>query len=108
MRIAEVCFAVFLLNIVFGYWRANTKRFSILWALAIHLPVPIAIILRLELLGWNWALLPLFVAAFFAGQSTGGWIRRKMLSAHRVALGSFLFKDLIRIWSDKRRGTLAS
>jgi hypothetical protein len=108
MRVIEVCLAIYLINIVFGYWRANTKKFSILWALAIHIPVPIAILLRVELLGWNWALVPLFVAAFFAGQSTGGWIRRRLAGSHNIALGSFLFKDLFRIWTLKRRGSLTS
>ena len=107
MRITEVCLAIFLINIVFGYWRANTRRFSILWALAIHVPVPIAILLRVELLGWNWALVPLFVLAFFAGQFTGGWIRRRLAASHGHLLGSFLFKDLLRIWSCRDRSTLA-
>jgi hypothetical protein len=103
MRIAEVCLAIFLINIIFGYWRANTRRFTLFWALAIHVPVVIAIILRVELLGWNWALVPIFVVAFFAGQFSGGWIRRKLAFAHKTRLGSFLFKDLIRIWSDRRK-----
>ena len=33
-----VALVVFLLNIPFGYWRANVRKFSLQWGLAIHIP----------------------------------------------------------------------
>ena len=76
--------AVFAVNVPFGYWRAGTKVFSFSWFLAVHLPVPIAIGLRLLAgLSWRWATLPIFVAAFFGGQFVGGKLRayRRRMSA---------------------------
>lgn len=65
------------LNLPFGYWRAGTRRFSVPWFLAIHAPVPIAVGLRMAAgVGMHPSILPLFVAAFFAGQFLGGTARR--------------------------------
>lgn len=68
---------VALVNIPFGFWRAGVRKFSLAWFLAVHLPVPIAIGLRFASgLGFRWATLPLFVAAFFGGQFFGARLRR--------------------------------
>ncbi|AKG52968.1 hypothetical protein DGWBC_0281 [Dehalogenimonas sp. WBC-2] len=91
-----ILIAIFLLNIVFGYWRANTKKFSLQWILAIHLPVPIAIILRLVFLSWNWAMVPVFVGVFAAGQFCGAYIRHHLLD-RKLPLTSFLLADIVRI-----------
>ena len=64
---------VFLLNLPFGFWRARMRRFSWPWILAVHLPVPLIIALRIYSgLGWRFITFPVLVAAFFAGQFTGG------------------------------------
>ena len=76
MPLALVILFIFLLNVAFGYWRANTRKFSWQWILSIHIPVPIAIGARMLFLGWNWALVPLFVGVFAAGQYSGGKVRR--------------------------------
>jgi hypothetical protein len=68
----------------FGYWRVNTRRFSLQWVAAIHIPVPLAIGLRLLLLGWNWILLPVFVADFAAGQYIGGLVREQLSKQGRI------------------------
>lgn len=66
------------LNLPFGFWRAGTRRFSVPWFLAVHVPVPLAVGLRLEAgMGWRLATLPVFVGAFVAGQFLGGRIRRR-------------------------------
>jgi len=68
---------IVLLNLPFGFWRAGTRRFSLPWLLAVHVPVPIAVGLRLAVgMGWRLATLPVFVGAFFAGQFLGGSVRR--------------------------------
>jgi hypothetical protein len=65
-----------LVNLPFGYWRAGVRRFSVAWFLAVHLPVPVAIALRLlSGLGWRLSALPILVGAYFCGQFLGGKIR---------------------------------
>ena len=64
---------VFLLNIPFGIWRVRVRRFSWPWLLAIHLPVPMIIALRIYSgLGFHLITFPVMIAAFFLGQFTGG------------------------------------
>jgi len=99
MTILLVLICIFLINIPFGYWRSNTRRLSIQWLLAIHIPVPIAIGLRLSLIGWSWILLPAFVAAFAAGQYTGGKIRHHLAKQQHLQISSCLVIDLVRVLS---------
>jgi len=74
--IALVALLILALNLPFGYWRAGVRKFSPAWFVAVHAPVPLAIGLRLASgLGWRLSALPLFVAAFFAGQFLGGRLR---------------------------------
>ncbi len=40
---------IYIVNLPFGFWRAFTRKFSWQWILAIHVPVIIAISLRLWL-----------------------------------------------------------
>lgn len=76
MRLALVALAVFVLNLPFGYWRAGTRKFSWQWALAIHLPVPFVILLRVYSgLGWQWISFPVLISAFFLGQFAGARVR---------------------------------
>ena len=71
--------AVLIFNLPFGFWRAGLRRFSVPWFIAIHLPVPLVVGLRLFAgLGWRLATFPLFVGAYFAGQYLGGILRRRV------------------------------
>ena len=64
---------VFLLNLPFGYWRSRVRKFSLPWVLAVHIPVPVIIALRIYTgLGWQFITFPVLIGAFFAGQYTGG------------------------------------
>jgi hypothetical protein len=77
MKLAVIAAIVFVLNLPFGYWRAGTKRFSRPWILAIHLPVPAVIALRVfSGLGWQLLSFPVLIGAFFLGQLLGGLLRR--------------------------------
>jgi hypothetical protein len=70
---------IFLINIPFGYWRDKVKKFSLQWFLAVHLPVPFIVTLRL-LMGIKLTL-PLFlffVFCYFSGQYIGAIINRKI------------------------------
>ncbi len=67
---------IYLMNIPFGYWRACVPRFSRNWYLAIHIPVPAIVLLRIYFdLGWGWQSYVMLLSAFFLGQLTGKLIR---------------------------------
>lgn len=69
---------IFLMNLPFGWWRAGVKKLSPPWFVAIHVPVVLAILLRLAVgVAFRLVLLPLFVAAFYFGQMAGGKLRPK-------------------------------
>jgi hypothetical protein len=71
-QVIGVTVFVYLLNIPFGFWRAGARRFSRRWYLAIHIPVPVIIVLRICFdLGWSWQSYGILVTAFFLGQITG-------------------------------------
>jgi hypothetical protein len=97
MRLFLVILAIFVINLVFGYWRANTKKFSWQWILAIHVPVPIAIGLRFLFLGWDWMMIPVFVLVFFAGQFAGGQLRHSLVKSYHERLSSNLLVDMVSI-----------
>ncbi len=103
MTVFLVLAGIFLFNIPFGYWRSNTKRFTIQWMAAIHLPVPVAIGLRFWLLGGSWTLIPAFVAAFAAGQYTGGIIRHRLEKRQHPQIGSCLVMDMVRVLAGPAR-----
>ena len=87
---------VFALNIPFGYWRANVRRFSAQWFLAIHIPVPIIIALRmLSHVGFSWYSYVFLVGAFFLGQQTGAMVIRWVRS-HCMEKSSCMVMDLLR------------
>ncbi len=76
--------AVVLLNLPFGYWRAGTQRLTLPWILAVHVPVPFVIALRIAGgLGWRLATFPVLIGAFFTGQFIGGRLRRWRAAASR-------------------------
>jgi hypothetical protein len=68
--------------------------------MAIHIPVLIAISLKLSFLGWNWLILPAFVGAFAIGQFSGGRLRIA-LKKQEVQLTSVFMIDLFRVLSLK-------
>ena len=68
---------VFALNLPFGYWRAGTRKFSLAWIAAVHLPIPLVVALRLASgLGWAPYSFPFVIGAYFCGQYLGGRIRQ--------------------------------
>jgi hypothetical protein len=65
------------LNLPFGFWRASVEKFSRSWILAVHVPVPFVIAIRLLAgLGWHLITFPVLAGAFFTGQFLGGRLRR--------------------------------
>ena len=69
--------AIFLLNLPFGAWRGTTRKLSPAWFVSIHVPVIIAIILRIASgMGFHVVTFIETVTAFFLGQFGGGWLYR--------------------------------
>ena len=96
MNLWTIAALVALLNLPFGYWRANADKFSRQWFLAVHLPVPFVIAIRLlSGLGFHLATLPITVGAFFIGQLIGGklnvWARNRATSP----VSACLVKDAV-------------
>jgi hypothetical protein len=61
----------FICNLPLGRWRATVKKYSPKWFLAVHLSIPLIIILRIKLGLSAWDI-PLNLAAAVAGQLIGG------------------------------------
>lgn len=73
-----VAFAVFLINLPFGFWRAGLKKLSPAWFLAIHLPVPLMVALRLVSgVGFHLSSVAVMAGAYFTGQFLGAALRRQ-------------------------------
>ncbi len=89
-----VTLLVFVMNIPFGYWRANVKKFSLQWVLAVHIPVPFIIALRIfTTIGFAWYTYVFMVGAFFLGQRLGGLLLMSMRNSGSET-SSCLFMDL--------------
>ena len=72
-----VAAGVLVLNLPFGYWRVGVRKFSLPWFLAVHLPLPCVVALRLYTgLGWSLSSFPFVIAAYVTGQYLGGALRR--------------------------------
>jgi hypothetical protein len=74
--LAEVVPIVFVITLPFGFYRAYTRKFSVRWFLAIHLPVPFVFLARFEA-HLPYTFIPFTCAAFFAGQLLGGLAGRR-------------------------------
>jgi hypothetical protein len=74
-NVITVAVIVVLLNIPFGMWRKSVPTFSYQWFLAVHLPVPVIIALRLYSgLGFALYTYIILLGAFFGGQRIGAFI----------------------------------
>ncbi len=104
MNIWIAALIVFLFNLPFGYWRGNVRKFSLQWALAIHIPVPFVIVLRiLGHLGFKFITYPILVGAFFGGQFVGKLIYNKLKGNYKN-ISSCLFVDLYRLSKGEAEG----
>ena len=96
IRLIVICIVIIFINIPFGYWRANVKKFSIQWVLAVHIPVPIIIAIRiLTEIGFIWYTYIFLVTAFFIGQKIGSIIYHYLKKYDKVS--SCLVMDLTRL-----------
>lgn len=66
----------FIISIPCGYLRQSYVKYSFMWFLLIHLPIPFIVLLRLEA-GISWHFIPLTLGGSIAGQIVGGIISRR-------------------------------
>lgn len=59
-----------------GYARQNFPKFSLMWWILIHLPIPFIVWLRIKA-GLNWHFIPITLFSSVAGQFLGGFIYRR-------------------------------
>ncbi len=95
-KLIIVSIVVFIFDIPFGYWRNNVKKFSLQWFLAVHIPVPVIIALRIFVsIGFAWYTYIFMVGAFFLGQSFGAHLNKKSKSKNHDTT-SCLVMDIYR------------
>jgi len=98
MTILLLTLFTLIINIPFGYWRANVRKFSLQFLLAIHIPVALIILFRFAAgTGFEIVTLVFTVPAFIIGQYTGSriYLFRKLREA--VPLTSCLVMDIVRV-----------
>ncbi len=66
-------------NLPFGAYRTTVRKFSWRWFLAIHLPIPVVILMRLSF-GLGWWFVPFTLASAVAGQVLGSWLFKALRS----------------------------
>jgi len=97
IRLLVVTLAVLTLNIPFGYWRESVRKFSFAWVLAIHLPVPLVVLMRIYGgIGFAFHTYLLLITAFFIGQYVGVRLHRRMARTLGAPLSSCMVMDVWR------------
>ena len=71
--IAIITAIALVLNLPFGYLRGGTKKFSLMWFLYIHLPIPAIFLLRTQA-GVGFKAVPIIIIGAIAGQIIGSRI----------------------------------
>lgn len=77
--LAGITIAAFVLNLPFGYLRVKTKKFSIMWFVYIHLPIPAIFVLR-TMAGFGYQVIPIVIIGAVAGQFAGGRLNKARLT----------------------------
>jgi len=70
------------INLPFGAYRATVRKLSWQWFVAIHLPIPFIILMRLSF-GIGWWFVPFMLASAVTGQLLGSWLFN-LWRAHRA------------------------
>lgn len=86
--------STFVLNVPFGFIRQGFKKFSVMWFVCIHAPIPFVILFRhLFGLGFQLYTYPIMVSAFFLGQFAGKKIRIRR-DAKKILAQELHVKDI--------------
>jgi len=98
VRIIVVLATVILVTLPFGFYRAYTRKFTLRWFLAIHVPVALVFLARFEA-HLPYTIIPFTCLAFAAAQLAGArlgrwWIGRRPAPAttdeHKTPLAQSL------------------
>jgi len=65
-----------VISIPCGYIRQNYAKYSFMWFMLIHLPIPFIVLLRVKA-GLDWRFIPFTLAGSIAGQILGGALSRR-------------------------------
>ena len=85
MRIAVVLVIVLFVTLPFGFYRAYTRKLSLRWFLAIHVPVVFVFLTRYEAHLSYWYI-PFTCTAFAAAQIVGSRIGRRRIRRRAASL----------------------
>ena len=97
MKLALISLITFIINLPFGYWRANVRKLSFQWVLAIHIPVVLVILERIfSGLGFAFITYPILIGSFFLGQYLGGRIHCYFKNTNICTASSCLVMDIYR------------
>ncbi len=89
-----ILLVTFIVNVLFGYWRAATRKLTAEWFASVHLPIPIVYSLRI-LYAVPITHIPLFIVGYFLGQFSGGKIRKRL--ELKMSPTRCLIADLMRL-----------
>ncbi|SEA23981.1 hypothetical protein SAMN05660420_01556 [Desulfuromusa kysingii] len=78
LALAILLFFSFGSNLLLGYFREVSRKFSIQWFILVHASIPFIILLRVTL-GFSWLWIPFTLGCAVAGQILGGRFRKKAL-----------------------------
>lgn len=88
---------MFIVNIPFGYWRGNLRKFRLKWFLSIHVPIIFDIILRKSLgLDLTLKTFVLVLIFFLAGQFLGGKLYKWRKKNNKTPLTYNLLYDIAK------------
>ena len=87
-----VLVVVLMVTLPFGFYRAYTRKLSLRWFLAIHLPVPLVFLARFEA-HLSYTFIPFTCLAFTTAQLLGSrvgrwWIKRRRIAPATVGGGA--------------------
>lgn len=71
LLLAAVTIITLVINLPFGYFRGNARKFSLKWFLYIHLPIPAIFVIR-TFVGLGAKTIPVIVIGAIIGQIIGG------------------------------------
>lgn len=98
MNLLYVAIYILIINLPFGYWRSNVKKLSFQWFLAVHIPVPFIILLRIYSgIGWAIITYPILVGAFFLGQMSGSFLQKLSKKYNKIHQSSCLIWDMVKL-----------
>ncbi len=92
-RVAIVLVIVLAVTLPFGFYRAYTRKFSVRWFVAIHVPVVFIILARVLAhvpIYYIPATTAVFAIAQFGGSRLGGWWIKRRQAARESRAGKSL------------------